>query len=622
MAEPGTRTARWVLCALLALGTVVWATSREDHHNPTADPHADAAYYYAYLPSLVLDHDLQFANQYQETKNWYRLGPTPTGRAGNVFGIGPAIFGLPVFIAAHAIAKATDERTDGFSRWETWSYSFASLAWSLGAVWLAFRLCRRRFGGGARNLVGPLVAALAGPVVYYAVRQPGYAHPVATFFATWFIERWDASYDRPRTLRTWLGLGALLGAAALARPQLALWGVLLARAALDDLDQRADLPGWGWRLPLRWLGAGALAALVFAPQLVAWKLLYGHYYVVPQGAGFMRWDDPCWSETLFSSRNGLFPWSPAYALCAIALIAGLRRMPRLAGALIAGVLLQALANGAVWDWWAGGSFGGRRFDSAYLAFAVGAQLLVALIGAALARVRLRGPHDARSLLAVGRGGAALGAIVIIGALVIANLQLAAATSVTSARITGGEAASVILARTGKGPIGTIAGWASALANWPARAAFAWRHDAPLGAYDRVVGVHVLGDTFPGLNSYKDERAGQIPVGDPGRPQFTGLGPGPRPNTAALTGERARILIVLNRVGRLDLRIGLEGAGQVTISWNGQIQLETAFVSGAVFTIRVDELRRGANDLVIEAPAGTVLRPIDLEASDLPNPPRI
>ncbi len=81
------------------------------------------------------------------------------------------------------------------------------------------------------------MAAMSGPVVYYAVRQPGYAHPMASFFSTLLVERWDASYDdeEPRSLRTWLVLGGLLGMCALVRPQLVLWGVLLVHAAVDDL---------------------------------------------------------------------------------------------------------------------------------------------------------------------------------------------------------------------------------------------------------------------------------------------------------------------------------------------------------------------------------------------------
>ncbi|HSN28537.1 MAG TPA: hypothetical protein VLT45_19765, partial [Kofleriaceae bacterium] len=80
--------ARWVLAALLVLGTVVMALSRDGHHAPVADLHADAPYYYVYLPS-VMHGDLDFSDEYKVTKNWYHLKQ-------NVFGIGPAVFGAPL----------------------------------------------------------------------------------------------------------------------------------------------------------------------------------------------------------------------------------------------------------------------------------------------------------------------------------------------------------------------------------------------------------------------------------------------------------------------------------------------------------------------------------------------
>src|SRR5205814_1099815 len=133
----------------------------------------------------------------------------------------------------------------------------------------AARLARRQVGSAAAGYLGAVAAALSGPLLYYAIRQPGYAHPFAALFATLLIERWDASYGAaPRSLRTWLVLGAAAGAAALARPQLALWALLLPAAALDDVRRRgAQRLG---RLAARWAAAAAVGAAVFVPQLVAW----------------------------------------------------------------------------------------------------------------------------------------------------------------------------------------------------------------------------------------------------------------------------------------------------------------------------------------------------------------
>ena len=56
------RILRWTCAALLVVGTLAWSSGREDHGLPTADLHADAPYYYVYLPSL-LHGDLDFTDE-------------------------------------------------------------------------------------------------------------------------------------------------------------------------------------------------------------------------------------------------------------------------------------------------------------------------------------------------------------------------------------------------------------------------------------------------------------------------------------------------------------------------------------------------------------------------------
>jgi hypothetical protein len=575
--------ATWIATAALAVvATVAFAAGRDDWGRTLREPTADAAYYYAYLPSLVLDGDLDLTDQYRVTGNWYRLGATPLGRPGNVFGIGPAVFALPAFAAGHGLAVVAGARRDGFSGWETTLVLWTSVLASLGALVIAARLAQRQVGSAAAGYLGALAAALSGPVVYYAIRQPGYAHPFAALFATLLIERWDASYGvAPRRLRTWIVLGAAAGAAVLARPQLALWALVLPAAAIDDVRRRGAV-GAG-RLAARWAAGAAAAALVVLPQLVVWKLLYGAWDVVPQGPGFLRWDAPAWSEALFSSRNGLFPWAPLYAAMAIGVIALARRGIRLPLALLLGLFGQAVVNGAAWDWWAGGSFGGRRFDSCYAVFAVGAAVGIAAGGRALTR---RGP---------GRwlAGGALAAGALIAA---ATVELAARTSVNSARIFGGEAASAVWRRRIGTARGALAAALSSAASAPVRAVFAWRHGVDLDAYDRLVGVHVLGETYPGLNSYPDKLRDTIPA------------PG------AMTGPIRRVLVGLNRRGTIALRVPISGTGRVAVTWNGDAGAERDIAGAATIELAGLAPLRGINTLEIRAPPGTTISAIEVAAS--------
>jgi hypothetical protein len=597
----------------LLVASSIWFFAGTDAVGGTARLSADAAYYHAYLPSLVLDRDLDLANQYALTRNWYGFGRTELGRPANIFGIGPAVFELPAFVAGHAVAWASGLRASGFSRPEVAASLYMSLLATLGALVPASRLLRRRLGGGVAPIAAPLLVAAAGPVVYYAIRQPGYAHPFATFFTAWLVERWDASWDggaAPRSLRTWSLLGLLIGAAALARPQCALWAILLVVAAADDVRRaRVDGSARAWlraslRPAARWMAGAALALLVFAPQMLAWKALYGAFVVTPQGPGFMWWGEPAWSEVLFSSRNGLLPWAPLLALAGAGLFASGLRTPRIGIALLAGVALQVLVNGAVWDWWAGGSFGGRRFDSTYIAFAYG-------LGAVIAWPSLSGGRARAAQAAVAA------ALVLSILLAAANLQLASRASGPVVRVLGGEPASRVLGRVIPGPLAPLAAAASSAANFPARVLFAWRHGASLGAYDRVVGVHQLGELYPGLNTVKAETQQAIAL-DAASEALLGARPGPLPGSVEMIGASARVLVGLNRRDPIAFTVrasspAATGALELLLDGEplarGQLSPAPTPITGTA-----PRARRGVNVLEIRAAPGTLLHSLELRAT--------
>lgn len=599
--------------ALLALvaGAAWFFTSTSDR-GPTAALTADGFYYHAWLPTLVYDRDLDLTDEYAVFDNFYCFGDTASGRPANPFGVGPALFELPFFLAGAAAAKLSGAELDGFSRPEVVATMLASLVATWAAMFFAWRVIRRRLGAPWLAIAAPLLVLAGGPFLYYAVRQPGYAHPFATLFAAWFVDAWDSTFDRKgvRSKRTWAALGLLFGLAVLARTQLATWGVLLAIAAFDDLRgalsavsvggarlrqlARALLPAW-------LAGAGA-ALLAVSPQLLVWRALFGRFWLVPQGEGFLRWDAPAWSETLFSSRNGLFAWAPLLALASIGLAVGLRRAPRLAGALLAGVALQALANGAAWDWWAGGSFGGRRFDSCYVAFAFGLAALAA---------PFEGAAKSPALRVAARAGACAVLLVAFG-LALAHLRLAAVTASHTARIGGGKPVAVVLRDQLPRPLARLAGAASSVATWPARALFARVHGVTAEAYDSVVGVHLLEERFPGLNCDPKPPRQRLRLSSQPR-RLSGFVAGEQ-NAMRLAGERGRILLGFNRFGPIEVEIGgivppaAVPTAQVVLRFNGD-EIARAAPGGGPSSVSgtARELRRGVNTLEVEAPAGTQLR---------------
>jgi hypothetical protein len=192
-------------------------------------------------------------------------------------------------------------------------------------------------------------------------------------------------------------------------------------------------------------------------------------------------------------------------------------------------------------------------------------------------------------------GLALAAAALIAA---ATVELAARTSVNSARIFGGEAAAAVWRRRIGGVRGALAAALSSAASAPVRAVFAWRHGVELDAYDRRVGVHVLGETYPGLNSYPDRLRDTIPA------------PG------AMTGPVQRVLVGLNRRGTVALRVPVTGTGHVAVTWNGDAGAERELAGAGAAMIELAGLApvRGINTLEIRAPPGTAIAAIEIAAS--------
>ena len=619
-----------VVLGCLLVCPVAFALGRDNRGSPVDRPYADGLYYYAYLPTIWLDGDVDFTNQYVETHNWYQFGKTPLGKPSNVFGVGPAVLSSPMFLLAHGIARLAGARADGFSTVEEVLTMWLSVLLSVLSIWFAYRIVARRFGQEGGAMLAAVAVFASGPVIYYAIRQAGYAHPYATFFTAWLIDAWDATFDAaattPRSLKTWLVLGCAMGAAMLARPQLVTWGLLLVVAAFDDLRRlhqaRSDLKGELPRLAGRLALAMLLIVVWLLPQMLTWKAMYGRYWLVPQGDGFLRWDAPAWSETLFSSRNGLFPWSPLYAIAAIGLLVAIRRWPRLALTMIAGVLAQALVNGAAWDWWGGGAYGGRRLDSTYVAFVIG--FAVVLLPAISALRRRWATYQARIAATL-----AAAFLVVSLLLLTANLILTGQSSTPTVPIYGGRSAAGVWRDKIPSVFGRVAAFASQMSNAPARLAFAWRHHVSRDAYDQVVGVHMLAETFPGLNSGQFKMTDGVAMADLVDDRRPGLALRAHGDAVADSGH-GRLLVGLNRVGGIKLTVNVGRHGKldttakpanpsdpstVTLTWNGT-QVYAGAITNTPTSVSVDlpTVLRGVNELGIDGPHGLVVERYDLAAN--------
>ena len=615
---------RWVLVGfalIFLVGSVRFCTEARDDQTPVVRIGVDGRYHWAFLTSLVLDGDLDFTNQYAdpESGNYYEYRATHTGRLANPFPIGPALLWAPFFIVAHGVALVGDppHAPSGNSHLHQLITLYGSFLYAFAAMLLAYAMARRRFGPGPA-FAGAFAALACGPLLHYTLHQPHYAHAPSAFAVTLLLYVWDAGRGQ-RTPRGWLALGALIGLAMLVRAQNLVFAapvvVEAATAAIaaavgraGTADRSALALALALARALAWPLAGALVALiVFTPQLLAWQTLYGSYIAIPQGAGYMRWADSLWADTLFSSRNGLFPYAPVWAAGALGLALVVRRDRALGLALLGTFALGAYLNGASSDWSGGGAFGGRRYDGlvAHVTLGLGA-LVAALLHAAERRPRAL----AGGLLAV---------LLVLGAWT--NLLLA--TDFRRAQLAPGprdlypayEGAARRIARKLLWPGGNPL-------SLPAALAFAWRTGAPIARYEVVVGEVFLTDfRVEQFRKPADEKRDALRFAAPEHEKFLVSGFGgvvrtearasARPARAA-RGPRARLLVPLNHAG--GVAASLEGTGvgasRLRVLWNGREVAASTVAAGArfavSFTLAPDAITRGVNvvDLIHDGvPAG-------------------
>ena len=168
---------------------------------------------------------------------------------------------------------------------------------------------------------GMVAVAVGSFLLWYLVKEPSMTHAPSMAAVAAFTWAWAATRGR-RTLWQWTALGLLAGLMGTIRWQ----NVTVRAAAGARMDGRA-IPLLRTRAiqPLRTLTfvglAFTVAAVVgFAPQMLVWKAIYGHYLAVSPVGPQIRWWAPHLSDILWSSRNGLFATSPILYVGAIGLL--------------------------------------------------------------------------------------------------------------------------------------------------------------------------------------------------------------------------------------------------------------------------------------------------------------
>jgi len=160
---------------------------------PVVNPHirSDGNEYYAYVRSIVIDHDLQFDNEYARGEDTFKealggeLGISPSGYRRNIASVGPSLLWTPFFLAGHAAAHMMAARgqavpVDGYSWPYLWACAGGTAFYAFLGLWFSYRLALR-FAAPGPALFATILVWLASSLPVYLYFLPFHAHAMAMF---------------------------------------------------------------------------------------------------------------------------------------------------------------------------------------------------------------------------------------------------------------------------------------------------------------------------------------------------------------------------------------------------------------------------------------------------------
>ncbi len=381
LADPGAHAARarradallylaWGAGAALVAASFLFLAFRVDPARKVIHG-VDGIGYSLWVRSFLGDGDLDFGDEIDAVHPGELPGAdqrTATGHRPDKYGVGVSLLATPFYAAARALdvlAGATGvEAEQGWTPLDRAALALSSIFWGwLGLVAahrLALTLASPRASAWAVTLL-----AVGTNVLYYFVREPFLSHLDSFAMLALAALASERAWAVSDSGRRWLVAGVAAGLAATVRLTGVLFLVVPAALLADDAQRR----GSGSR---RAVAAFALGWIVgFAPQLVAWRIVYGAWWVdAYEGEGFTHLFTPRLFSVLFASRHGLLVWSPLLVLALAGVPTLLRRAPLWGRALLAWAALLWWANAAWEQWWLGHSFGHRGFICLFPFFAV------------------------------------------------------------------------------------------------------------------------------------------------------------------------------------------------------------------------------------------------------------
>jgi hypothetical protein len=357
----------------------------------------DGVGYYAFARAPLIQHNLDFAKDYQYANESFR-GPrldesgqpktefrTPTGHLENHFTVGPAILWSPFLLLTHAgvllaHVLGSTVAADGFSAPYRITMALATAIYGFLGLLLAFRIARQ-YVPEWWALLATITIWWASSLPVYMYFNPSWSHAHSSFAVALFLWYWHET-RLARSFSQWLILALIAGLMLnVYYANVMVLAVLVVEAARQYLAvfrrgaRGGTEPAESLRftdLFLRHIFFAAVMFFCMLPIFLTRLAIYGNAFE----SGYIPlrdwlWRSPVLFDVLFASNHGLLVWTPILLFAIAGLFIFCWREPRLGVPLLAAFLAFYLFIACYPDWAGISSFGNRFFVSLTALFILG-----------------------------------------------------------------------------------------------------------------------------------------------------------------------------------------------------------------------------------------------------------
>ncbi len=352
----------------------------------------DGVGYYAFARALLIQHNLDFAPDYEHANAGFRearLDPTGipkqefrtvNGHLDNHFTVGPAMLWAPFLLIAHAgvltlRAFGAHVSADGFSLPYLIAMAFGTLVYGFAALLLSYRVACR-FVAQRWALLATIAIWWASSLPVYMYFNPSWSHAHSAFAVALFFWYWLRTRGE-RTVAQWFALALFAGVMMnVYYPNALVLALLVPEAVADYRAALQRLQGNSQKVVASLFGRHFLFCAVvlvsLLPTFLTRYFIYGGFLetgYVPISR--WAWRSPWFLALLFSANHGLFSWTPLLLIATAGLFLFWRRFPAIGISVICVLIVFYYFMASYPDWAGISSYGNRFFVSLTVFFVLG-----------------------------------------------------------------------------------------------------------------------------------------------------------------------------------------------------------------------------------------------------------